>query len=963
MKNSGRQKRLFTISFIVIITLLTLTQFTNCSGNLNNHTLSGSSVKSEPASSGTILFEIPIPSLSKSKDISTQFKVQASEPPAAATCSLLKNGSLFISNSDCSNLNFKASGLEDASYDLEINVRLINAELLTARKSFKIDTISPSLKFILTPPSITATSQTSVEFSITDTQSGIGMIQCSLNGGGFVPCESPWKGTVSTGTHNLRVKATDQAGNMQMSSPVSWTVDPSAPSISLSSKPNLYSNKTVSTFSFTGTSVARYECQFNSEAATPCTSPVNKTLAANSVHTFTLRAFSAAGLKSELVYNWTIDTLAPSDIGISGTPANSISSNPNAFINFSAIDNFGVASFQCSLDGSAFTICSSPQNFVANNGSHTFVVKAFDLAGNSLTSQVHNWTVDSLPPSNSFTSTPPASTASRTASFVFSPLDTGSGIASVQCSLDSAAFSSCTTPTTFNASNLSIGAHSLKVQTLDKAGNQNLIAYSWTISGTIVTPIKNKLGLTPCEPSYLGTDYQVGPASNQLAHLDLVPWENLMPGDTVRIFYSATPYRSKLVLGRKGTESAPIRVCGVKGPNGERPIIDGDGATTKLNLPIGALAKQQKGLILLVPFINSGAQTYPEHIQIDGLKLRNANPDTKFVAAIPTSPGALTSYSTFGACVYIGQGKNITIADNEITNCTQAIFSASIEGSDATISSNIRVAGNILTNNGIVGSSSVHTSYTQSIGVTYEYNYFGPLKTGALGHSIVDRSAGTVIRYNRFDGGVKTMELVDPEEFGATAIAQSSFRQTFVYGNQINKILAGPVLEYGGNHEGGESYYRKGTLYFFHNTVITNEPVGLFILSTLDETAEIWNNVFYNKNNQILLRSPSNIYSDTDTGGTLRLGVNWMNLGYTDAIRPLGRSPIFSGTIYTGTISPVDYNTFAPLAGSTVINTSGASLPAAGHHSIIYQLRYDGSITINDRITNGSNLDLGAIEF
>jgi hypothetical protein len=55
-------------------------------------------------------------------------------------------------------------------------------------------------------------------------------------------------------------------------------------------------------------------------------------------------------------------------------------------VTFAGSDNFGVASFQCSLDDSAFssTNCTSPTTTLTNlaSGTHNFKVRAVDLAGN-----------------------------------------------------------------------------------------------------------------------------------------------------------------------------------------------------------------------------------------------------------------------------------------------------------------------------------------------------------------------------------------------------------------------------------------------------------------------------------------------------------------------------------------------------------------------------------------------------
>src|SRR5262245_51374308 len=69
------------------------------------------------------------------------------------------------------------------------------------------------------------------------------------------------------------------------------------------------------------------------------------------------------------------------------------------------------------------------------------------------------------------------------------------------------------------------------------------------------------------------TTYEVGPGK-PLASVGSVPWESLNAGDTVLIYYRATPYKEKFVLSRVGTQTAPITVRGVLGPNGERPILD-----------------------------------------------------------------------------------------------------------------------------------------------------------------------------------------------------------------------------------------------------------------------------------------------------------------------------------------------------------------------------------------------------
>ena len=79
------------------------------------------------------------------------------------------------------------------------------------------------------------------------------------------------------------------------------------------------------------------------------------------------------------------------------------------------------------------------------------------------------------------------------------------------------------------------------------------------------------------------TTFEVGPGKTY-ANVGDAPLESLVAGDTVLVYYRATPYREKFVIGGSGTQAAPIRVSGVLGPNGERPILDGSGATTRAQL-------------------------------------------------------------------------------------------------------------------------------------------------------------------------------------------------------------------------------------------------------------------------------------------------------------------------------------------------------------------------------------------
>ncbi|MCW7537125.1 right-handed parallel beta-helix repeat-containing protein [Aquabacterium sp. A7-Y] len=469
------------------------------------------------------------------------------------------------------------------------------------------------------------------------------------------------------------------------------------------------------------------------------------------------------------------------------------------------------------------------------------------------------------------------------------------------------------------------------------------------------------LGISACEPGS-GTDYQVGPRAGQLSDLDQVPWEQLKAGDTVRVFYRSTPYHGKVVIAAQGRADAPVRVCGVRGPNGERPILDGRDAVSRRGVPYGHELHESRSVVLVNRLQTQAWQAYPRFIQIDGLHIRGARPGNHFTDSF----GQRREYVEFGACVWIERGHNITIADNEINDCSQAIFSNSKEEGDFTITRNLRIAGNHFHGNGVAGIQLNHTTYIQSVGTVYEFNRYGPMRAGAAGNSLKDRSVGPVIRYNRIEDGARALDLVETEDYYVLIKDDPAYRRTYVYGNQIVKDgRKGSTIHYGGDHAGNEDSYRKGTLYFFNNTVhITGDDYAvIFQISTTEETAEVWNNVFlfdaaipYPR-----MRDKQDNADGIPSGGIVNLGRNWIDARWTDAglWHQVGGALNGVANLITGRTPPVDLQTLQPLAGSPVVNAGQESPQAVRNLAVTYQLDARG-LPVPRRSVGG--IDLGAAE-
>jgi large repetitive protein len=359
--------------------------------------------------------------------------------------------------------------------------------------NWTVDATPPDTTIAGSPPPLT---DATASFSFTGDDgggSGVAGFQCKLDAGAFSACTSPQGYTLASGAHTFSVRAVDQAGNVDPSPDTfTWTVDATPPDTTIAGSPPPLTDATAS-FSFSGSDgsgsgVASFQCALDGGAFSACTSPKSYTLASGS-HTFAVRAVDQAGNvdPSADSFTWTVDATPP-DTTIAGSPPPL--TDATASFSFSGSDGSGsgVASFQCALDGGAFSACTSPKSYTLASGSHTFAVRAIDQAGNVDPSpDTFTWTVDANPPDTTISSNPPNPSPSASASFGFNGSDPGGSVASFQCKLDGAGFSACTSPKSY--SGLADGQHTFSVRAVDQAGNVDPSpdAFNWTIDTTIPT--------------------------------------------------------------------------------------------------------------------------------------------------------------------------------------------------------------------------------------------------------------------------------------------------------------------------------------------------------------------------------------------------------------------------------------------------------------------------------------------
>ncbi len=377
--------------------------------------------------------------------------------------------------------------------------------------------------------------------------------------------------------------------------------------------------------------------------------------------------------------------------------------------------------------------------------------------------------------------------------------------------------------------------------------------------------------------------YLVGPG-HPYTTPSAVPWESLQPGDLVLIHWRSTPYRDKWVICRAGSASAPIVVRGVPGPGGELPILDGNGATTRLALDYWG----EQRAVIKIGGASIPADTMPRYIVIENLDVRSARPPFGFV----DDGGSAQSYVNNAAAIWIEKGEHITVRNTRLHDSGNGLFVSSAEPN---ISRDILIEGNAIYDNGNVSSLFEHNTYTEALGIVYQYNYFGPTKAGAGGNNLKDRSAGLVVRYNWIEGGNRQLDLVETDS--PTIQGDSTYRQTLVYGNVLVELEAAgnrQIAHYGGDN-GTTSKYRKGTLFFYNNTMVSyrTDRTTLFRLSTNDERADTRNNVFY-------VTAAGTTLSLLDATGVLDLSHNWFKPGRVATFGTLSGTINDDGTSVVG---------------------------------------------------------------
>ena len=396
---------------------------------------------------------------------------------------------------DCTNSQSYTS-LTEGSHTFEAkSIEGTKEDLTPASYTWVVDTVPPDTSIGQKP--VDPSNSASATFTFNSTGGGTSF-ECSLDSAPYAACTSPKSyGGLTDTSHTFSVRARDAAGNVDLSpATYTWWVDTAAPDTSIDQKPSNPSNSATATFTFSASETGSgFECSLDSAVYTLCTSPQNLSNLSEGSHTFSVRARDVAGNLdlTPASYSWGVDTVPP-NTSIDQKPSDP-SNTSSAIFTFSSTE--AGSSFECSQDSAPYAPCVTPLTLLAlAEGSHTFSVRAKDAAGNTdLTPATYSWVVDTVAPETSIDQKPPNPSSSTTAVFTFSATGEASNF---ECSLDSAQYAACTSPTTY--SNLPNNSHTFSVRAKDAAGNTDSTpaTYTWVVD---TLPPETAIDQKPSNPS------------------------------------------------------------------------------------------------------------------------------------------------------------------------------------------------------------------------------------------------------------------------------------------------------------------------------------------------------------------------------------------------------------------------------------------------------------------------------
>ena len=386
------------------------------------------------------------------------------------------------------------SGLAQGPHTVDVMAVDRSSNFAVATVGFTVDTVPPVLT--ITSPANLFNSNSStvmVNWTATDATSGISGYQYRIDGGSWSSVVTALGNTFSgliKGLHKVDVKVIDNAGNTAQGS-VSFTVDTTFPTVSITSPANNYNSKfssvnVVWTGADVGTGVQGYQYRIDSGAWSTLSGSLSHTFDGleDGSHTVNVRVFDNANNVASTSVTFKVDTVNPA-IAIDSPSSDAIFNVTSVTVHWTGSDlTSGVAGYQYKLDSGSWSSSSMSVSHVfgsLTDGTHTVYVKITDNAGNTNTASV-TFVIDTVVPALTITS--PASnhlTNQTTVTVIWTGSDATSGVQAYRYRIDSGAWSELSSDLTHDFEGLLDGSHTVNVQVFDNANLVTIRSVTFTV--------------------------------------------------------------------------------------------------------------------------------------------------------------------------------------------------------------------------------------------------------------------------------------------------------------------------------------------------------------------------------------------------------------------------------------------------------------------------------------------------
>ncbi len=372
------------------------------------------------------------------------------------------------------------------------------------------------------------------------------------------------------------------------------------------------------------------------------------------------------------------------------------------------------------------------------------------------------------------------------------------------------------------------------------------------------TPVEQEVPITDeWDPDDFYSIIDVGPGQDVASPCE-VDWEDLQGGTMVRIHHQDEPYRCRFAIVTDAYENHPVVVMGVPDDEGNLPVISGADAVLAHDEPLYG----QDTWVVQVG--GADAKSIGAWIWLQDLVITGAHPDNSFIDA----EGGAVPYAPNGAGLRIARAHNVHLIGVELQGNHTGLYVTEY-------AEDILVAASWLHDNGSATVGATQNSYSEAVGVTFEYNRFGDSISGAAGANMVDRSAGLTLRYNWFEGEVE--HLVLQGSLVEDIQQHDDYDRTAVYGNVFvapSDDGIGRLISYGAEGDPG-SGQRPGTLQLFHNTFVSERSGNTYLLRLDGEEVAV--DV---RNNLIYAPGAEHTVTVLSGSGALTMRDNWVSESY-----------------------------------------------------------------------------------